>query len=502
MDLSPVIGEDRRIFGLSRSFPIILLVFLAIAGGRILTNIPWCDEGFFFSPVYNWITEGHTGTSVIDTAGTPWVGIEQHMYWQPPLHLLVHGAWLSVFGLNLWAFRACSLVAAMIVLFLYRALLTRFGATPLLRNAALLLIAVDYSFTRGASDGRTDMLASAMGLGSLVAYLNWRDRHFTRALLLSQILTVASGLMHPMGALPPLAMIVYFFIKDGDWRRVRLSSAAVTVLPYLVGAFCWGLYISEDADAFRRIFLGSTLKGRAAGGFNLIAAFKREIVERYLMPNGLSGASLALRIKLLIPLTYLAAPVIAWLLPGVRRMPHMRSVTILWSFYFLIQFFLDNQRNGTYLMHIFPWYAVMLASILFWVWDSRSAPRVLTGAAFAAVLLLHIGGGLYVIKSNPYRNDFLRAAEFVQHNKRSDSFVNAPPEMGFAFGFGSVKEDLSLGYFNHKKADIVIMNVRIRQWMQQQRVDRPPVYEFMKNRLQNDYSLRFETRSYQIYVAN
>src|SRR5882724_7240577 len=94
-----------------RVFLFIFLAFFLLAFGRCWANLPWCDEGWFYDPVYNLLTKGHTGTTVMEGKGFPWEGVELHQYWQPPFHLLVDAAWLKVFGLSLVAFRSLSVAA-------------------------------------------------------------------------------------------------------------------------------------------------------------------------------------------------------------------------------------------------------------------------------------------------------------------------------------------------------------------------------------------------------
>ncbi len=50
---------------------LLLAVYLTLAFARCRTNLPWVDEGWFFDPVYNWLTHGHTGTTVMVGKGFP-----------------------------------------------------------------------------------------------------------------------------------------------------------------------------------------------------------------------------------------------------------------------------------------------------------------------------------------------------------------------------------------------------------------------------------------------
>lgn len=482
-------------------FSIVLLVFVALTLGRVFTNMPWCDEGWFFNPPYSWLTKGHTGTTAMEATGFPWEGIERHMYWQPPLHMLIHTPWMAVFGLNLFSFRLCSLAAGIVALFMWRYLFTYIATPQRLANAALLLIAVDYSFTRTASDGRTDMLSSMFGLCATVAYLHFRERNFTAAVFLSQLLIVCSGLTHPMGAFPAYCIVGYTFFTKKDWNRLRWTHLPLALLPYGIGAAGWGAYILQEPETFKKIFLGSSVSGRTSGILRPLDSLYREFYLRYLVPNGWEGKTLALRIKTLIPFIYLASVPLALLLPGVRRMPHIRKALLFCLFTFLCMFLLDGQRNGTYLAHIFPWYALLLVSSFYWLWESRAVPRFLPALAYAGVLLLHLGGSLYIIYTNPYKNDYSAAIAKIRQVTPPGGHVVGTVELGFGLGFDNFLDDLTLGYNNRKKPDVVVVNDRYRTWFESFKKDKPAIHEFVTGKLANEYKLTYRRGSFDVYEA-
>src|SRR5580704_11095426 len=224
----------------------IFAVFAGLAIGRCFTNLPWVDEGWFFDPVYNWLTHGNTGTTVLEATGFPWEGIERHQYWQPPFHLVVDAIWLKIMGFSLPAFRGLSFFAGIFFLLSWNFLLNYFQTPRAVKLLALLFIATDYAVVRASSDGRTDMLAAAFGLGAVAVYIRFRETRFTLAIALSQLLVVCGGLTHPAGGVPYLAVLAYFFVKGKDWRRIRPVHVVLAAAPYIVGAAGWGAYILQD----------------------------------------------------------------------------------------------------------------------------------------------------------------------------------------------------------------------------------------------------------------
>src|SRR5438132_145318 len=92
----------------------IIVVYLLLATGSLLTLRPWCDEGWFSSPALNLITKGYMGTSVLDpTASWRSVqlgGIHDYTYWIMPLYPLAQAAWYKLTGFGLYSMRALSVL--------------------------------------------------------------------------------------------------------------------------------------------------------------------------------------------------------------------------------------------------------------------------------------------------------------------------------------------------------------------------------------------------------
>src|SRR5262245_30353197 len=82
--------------------------YLLLTAASIRTSLPWVDEGLFASPAHNLIEKGFMGTTVMETAGTRWKGIDRYTYWTVPLHFLAQAGWYKVFGFGLFAMRAMS----------------------------------------------------------------------------------------------------------------------------------------------------------------------------------------------------------------------------------------------------------------------------------------------------------------------------------------------------------------------------------------------------------
>jgi hypothetical protein len=492
--LSPVIRQARLVILAA------FLIFTALAVGRCFSNLPWVDEGWFFDPVYNWLTHGHTGTTIIDATGFPWEGIERRQYWQPPLHLVVDAIWLKIMGLTLPAFRGLSVFAGIFFLLSWLFLLNHFESPNAVKLLAMLFIATDYAVLRAGSDGRTDMLAATFGISAVAVYLKFRKDRFTLAIALSQILAVCGGLTHPMGGVPYLAMLAYFFVTGKDWQRIRPVHLALAAAPYIVGAACWGVYILQDPVTFRKIFLGSSAAGRLGGIRHPLLSIRNEIVQRYLVPFGLYGKGLVLKAKLVIPFIYLAGAALVWIIGPIRRQPYLKPFLAMWSIMALALLALDNQRNGTYLGHVFPLYAILLSALICWLYENRHFPRPLLVLFAVGFFLLQMGGSLYIIYQNPYHHEYLPVTDFVLQQAVPGDRIVGTTELGFGIGFDRMVDDMSLGYFAGKPSpDILILNPRYLAFYEQMRRENPPAYSFIEQRL-SGFEPAFQTDAFTVLL--
>jgi hypothetical protein len=472
-------------------------IFLFLAIGRSKTSLPWVDEGYFYDSFYNWIQHGHTGASVVESKGLPWEGIEHHQYWQPPLLLIWATAWLKMFGLSLTAFRSLAIFAGLWFLASWIYLLNYFGVPAGLRNLVLLFIATDYAVIRAGSDGRPDMLSAAFGLGAFALYLRFRDRNFTLAVFLSQLLGVCAGLTHPIGGVIGLGFILFFFIKDGDWRKLKLIHLPLAILPYALGAAGWGAYIMQDPQSFHKIFFGSAAAGRLSGLSHPLIAMQHEVVVRYLTPYGLLGHSLAFKLKLLIPAVYAAGALLAWLIAPIRRQRFLRPFLVMWAIACFAVFAIDNQRNGTYLVDLFPHYGVLSAAVLWWLYQKKGWRQALVVAVAACFVALQVGGTLYIILTNPYKHQYQPVVDYVLlHAKPGDRIVGSS-ELGFGIGFDRLHDDLPLGYYVDKKPDLIIWNSRYQAWCDA--AQGTAAGDFVQNRLKK-FKKIFETGEFQVYT--
>jgi hypothetical protein len=305
-----------------------------------------------------------------------------------------------------------------------------------------------------------------------------------------------------MGGLIYLAVIAFFFMRNADWKRVKWFHPLLAATPYALGALGWGAYIMQEPETFKRIFFGSSVAGRMNGILHPLLALKNEILLRYLVPNGWLSSSAVMKVKTLIPFAYFAALAVAVAVPPIRRMKQMPLLFLLWGITSLVLFVFDGQRNGTYLVHIFPYYAAIFATVVYYLWNAAPPLRILGAVALAAEILLQVGGSAYIIYTNPYLHDYLATVRFVQDHAKPGSYIVATIEFGFGFGFDHMRDDMSLGYYNHQEPDVIVVDVRYRDWFEIARRGRTARSEFMETLLHDRFHLSYHSPKYDVYLRN
>src|SRR5437764_12417043 len=86
----------------------VVAAYLLLTAASIRTKLPWVDEALFASPAHNLVAKGYMGTSVMETAGTRWKGIDRYTYWTVQLNFLAQAGWYESVGFGLIAIRYLS----------------------------------------------------------------------------------------------------------------------------------------------------------------------------------------------------------------------------------------------------------------------------------------------------------------------------------------------------------------------------------------------------------
>ena len=452
------------------------------------------------------------GTSILETAEPrgQQKGIDKYTYWIMPLDILAQAGWYKITGFGLFQMRMLSAVWGLLGIVALWFIVYRLSGN---RNVALLaasIVALDYTFITGASFGRMDMMCAALNFASFAAYLTLRERHFTAAILVSHSLIVASGLTHPHGVLglAGLLFLIFYF----DRTRVKLRHVAIALIPYVIGALGWGLYIAKSPDLFISQFLGNaTAGGQGAGRLDgLIApwsAFYREVTLRYLVAFGMgphsAGHSRLVALKIFILLTYLAGIIGALFTRSIRTHPGYRALLILTAIYFLLQTLFDGQKLSWYLVHMIPLFAALLAIFVHWLWTNTRVPRWAIALPLVLFMMLQLGGMVQRIRQQEYQKSYLPAVNFLKATAGHSSLIMGSSELAFALGFDdNLVDDIRLGYYSGKTPDFIVVEEIYEDAFQGMRIQDEAVYQHITNLIASHYRVIYDHAHYRIYARN
>lgn len=485
----------------------ILATYLALSVATALTQLPGTDEGFFANPAFNLLTKGKFATTVLETYGTPFEGMQSHTYWIMPLQPLTLSFWYRVFGFGLFSTRSLSIVWGLVALLSWFIIVRSLFKRTSLALLVAALLAVDYIFIVCASFGRMDIMSASLGFAGFASYLWLRERSLLWAILISQSLIVMSGLTHPMGLLPffgLLCLSLYF-----DYRRIGLKHVAIALVPYLIGGSAWGLYILQDPQSFYRQFFANAVMGsdqhtgsRFVGLFSPLTGLRLELAQRYVANFGFGPRDTsATRIKILFLFLYVFGVVGSLLVREIRRTANYRVLLAMTLIYFIGLTIIDSQKNYYYLVHIVPFYLTMCALFISWCWARPNFFGKAAALALSAIGLVEIAGLGYRIKRDNYRNSFQPAAAVLKQHATAQSLILANPGVALGLGFpDNVLQDPLFGYNSKKVFDYIITDPETSYSIELSQYRDPEIYEYLKRLLAEEYRVIYDHDSYTIYA--
>ena len=97
--------------------------------------------------------------------------------------------WYRLFGFSLLSMRAYSIAWGALALPAIFYILRKLFPDPRVAQLGTFFTAIDFIYLWSSADGRMDSSANALALISIAAYLYLRERRFTLALLVSQVLS-------------------------------------------------------------------------------------------------------------------------------------------------------------------------------------------------------------------------------------------------------------------------------------------------------------------------
>jgi 4-amino-4-deoxy-L-arabinose transferase-like glycosyltransferase len=468
-----------------------------------MTKRPWEDEAFYSNSAYNLAFHGSYDTTAFELRGFIQHPENPHMYMQPPLYGLVTAGWFKVFGFGAVILRLQAVFWGMLTLLSLWLLLRSGGIPPPIRLAVTAFVSTDYFFLLSASDGRMDMMCTALGTTAIAAYMVLREKSLPWALIASHTLIVASGLTHPTGIIYFCGLV--FLTLYYDRARLRMNLLPLVVLPYLVGAGAWGVDIMKDPESFRAQFGGNITKTSAATGASsdgsvyLVSTLKQEALRRYGSAFGFGpGVSGINRVKTVILLSYVVGLLGIFLTPSLRRDKFLFALACLTLIYIFV-LGLTPSKNYYYLVNTTIPMATCLGLLLYrHPLAQRLGTRVCT-LLLVGLACIQVGGLAYKIRQDPYHKSYLPMIEFVREN--------ATPQAGSVMGVIGLWfhlydrpfiQDTALGYYSGRKADLVVVDPIFRSFLDESETTCPECFQHISKVLQGS-KVVLEDGYYTVY---
>ena len=221
----------------------VLLLYFSFSFSLLLAwPPPMIDEGLFGSTAKTLLAEGHLGTSLV-------AGLEDYVYWQPPVYFFVLAGVISIGGYSLVALRIFSILLGGCALLLVFILGLRFAHRAAARMG-MLLLACDPKFVNSVKYARMDGLCVVLMLAALLVFVRpvFEDRRWN--FLAAGFLCALAVFTHPLGVIAPLSLCAYIVTRTSiDWRE-RLRQVFLVLVPVIVGGILWGAYILQHTDSF------------------------------------------------------------------------------------------------------------------------------------------------------------------------------------------------------------------------------------------------------------
>jgi 4-amino-4-deoxy-L-arabinose transferase-like glycosyltransferase len=472
-----------------------VVVYLVLSVGRMLTDAPTCDEGWFASPAHNLATRGAMTTTVIEEANLSMTtGIHTYTYWIMPLNVLMQAAWYKFFGFGLFTMRSISVLFGIVALLAWFSVIRSLTGDERLALLALVLIAVDFSFIRSSSNGRMDMMCAALNALALASYLKLRSTSFDAAIVVSSSFVAAAGLTHPNGLLGLMALLV--FTLSFDRKRLRFKHLALASVPFAIGAACYAPYVLHNPRLFVTQLSGNG-GGRLWGLSNPWAALKTEIAERYV---GISSGANPL--KTILTLIYGASIVLAVATREVRQQKCYRALLIIAALWFGYFTFFEGTKLYLYLVHPAPVYVTLLAAVIRTWWSRGRVFRLAAATAVIGAVAVGLAGSAFVMLRDSYHKNYLPAMSFLNQTVGADSLVFGTSELSFGLrNYDTLLDDKWLGYHTSRKADLIVLDSRYEQEQQAAAKREPEILQHVNHILSRGYRLVYDGKPYHIFAV-
>jgi 4-amino-4-deoxy-L-arabinose transferase-like glycosyltransferase len=459
---------------------VICMFYLAVVLVIIWNKAPTWDEGWFASPPYNLLHHGHFGTSTIDPQGyllrAELTHINQRTYWVLPLSLLAQVPWYVAFGFGLVQMRLLTLVfglLAIAALYTWTARLTGSWSAALVAG---LLMAQDNILLWRSADGRMDVMCLALGLIGMAAYLRWRERSLSQALLIGSTFVCLAGLTHPNAIILLLCLIVTILVLDGP--RLRWAHIVPFAVPFLIGGAAYAAWALRDLAGFQGQMLGNRATDRMILFKHPLNTILDEITRyKYLYIGSQYEPGRFAPLKIVLLITWFGGYLGRIFVQGLKSRTSVILALCGAIPVVVLTFF--NAKNIYYMIYIVPFFAANAAVLFDHLWRSGLWARRFATAVLAATLL--VSGAVIAKRTfdagkayDRYRLMSAQANRILPANGR----LIAPADWAFGIGFDRVVQDDNLGFYSRSCPAVILETGLVPDEVENLRRDAPDVLKY------------------------
>ena len=491
-------GQGRDALRYRASILAVGMIYVLLGAATAMTKLPVCDEAWYANPAFN-LSAGRTmGTTVLESAGTPLHGLEQHTYWVMPLYIVGQAFVYELFGPGLLQTRLFSVFWGLVILVSWFVILRTLFENKYVALLGIFVMAIDSYMIAVGSTGRSDMMCAGLGSAGLAAYLGLRPRGLSPALFVSNALVAASGMTHPNGILYLASLL--FLVWSFDRQNLKWIHVGAGVAPYLVGATIWSVYILQSPQDFIAQF-GGNARVRTSGMTSLWAPIKGEAL-RYIDAYGLGSQATGLsRLRVVILLAYLTGIAGVLLSPRLRQHPSSRVLLFMTGMTFVLMVLVEGAKQDWYLVHIIPLFSAVLAVWVVHSLKHRVVPAAVLVLGISGLVLVNVGlvGGL--LHRMDYQRRYLPVAQFLQTTPNNRATVMGSAELGFQIGFDRLTDDTRLGFYSRKRPDFVVVEEIYEGWFRKHEAREPDVYRHVRTMLAGARKV-FDNGRYRVYSVS
>ncbi len=425
-------------------------------------------------------------------------GVQERSYIYVPNHLVGLAAWFRVVGFSAFKARVYSVCWSALALIALYYILRRAFTDHRIAQFATFLVAIDFIFLWSSADGRPEAATNALMLCSIAAYLHFRERSYSSAVLASQILAATAAFTHPNALFVVLSMAVVAWRFDR--KHCRPVYFLLAAIPYLVFAALWAIYIMQAPRDFMAQFLPNVgYAERWKGILRPDLAISDEI-HRHLAAYSLDGVwTVVMNVwMLLIPFAYLIA--LLWILRVRKRLESSTRVFVMFAVVSMgVMTYLNGFKAYFYLIYLVPIYDTVWAAWLVTLWRRSLDGKLVAGALATVFITIQLATSVQHIRADEYHRDYEPTVRDVEKLQAAGKTIVGTSALGFELGFSGFRDDAREGTYSGLTPDVLVVDRSYRLFAGMFEENEPKVFAHIVDTLTSHYRLSIRHGSFWIF---